>query len=237
MENLIKLQDLFLRKKTRTKDRETLPPELEEFDKAYRDKLAAIGQLKSVLEEAERQRRAGEGRLAELNEKLKKYQAQLMAVKNSREYGAMLNEIDQVKRALKEVEDEVVGQMETIESSRQDLSEREARLPQETEEHEITLSGWRETQKQIDAEIAAIEAETKAIEQTFPPKKLAEFFRLFERKGGHAVVRAIGGSCSACHVRLRPALYQALRASGEIVTCDSCKRILYYEETAAATTT
>jgi hypothetical protein len=169
-------------------------------------------------------------RLAELTEKQKKYQAQLMAVKNSREYGAMLNEIDQVKRALREAEDEVVGYMETIESSRQDLTDREGRLPEETEEHELTLSGWRETQKQIDAEIVAIDSETAVIEKTFTPKRLAEFFRLVERKGGRAVVRAVGGSCSACHVRLRPALYQALRLSGEIVTCDSCKRILYYQE-------
>lgn len=233
MENLIKLQDLFLRKKTKSKERDTLPPELEEVDREYRQKLSAIDQLKQTLEEAERSRRASEGRLAELTEKQKKYQTQLMAVKNSREYGAMLNEIDQVKRALKEAEDEVVGYMETIESSRQELTEREGKLPGETEEHEMTLSGWRETQKQIDAELAAIESETAAIEKTFPPKKLAEFFRLVERKGGRAVVQAIGGSCSACHVRLRPALYQALRLSDEVVTCDSCKRILYYQDNAA----
>ena len=234
MENLIKLQDLYLRKKTKSKERETLPPELEDVDREYRQKLAVIEQLKQTLEEAERSRRASEARLSELTEKQKKYQAQLMAVKNSREYGAMLNEIDQVKRALREAEDEVVGYMETIETSRKDLTEREGRLPDETEEHEITLSGGRETQKQIDAEIAAIDSETTAIEKTFPPKRLAEFSRLVERKGGRAVVQAIGGSCSACHVRLRPALYQALRLSGEVVTCDSCKRILYYQETAAA---
>jgi uncharacterized protein len=234
MENLIKLQELFLRKKTRTKDRDTLPPELEDYDQAYREKLSAIEQLKQSLEDAERLRRASEGRLAELTDKLKKYQVQLMAVKNSREYGAMLNEIDQVKRALREAEDEVVGYMETIESSQKELAQREAKLPEETEEHELTLSDWRETQKRIDAEIEAIDAETVALEKTFPPKKLAEFFRLVERKGGRAVVRATGGSCSACHVRLRPALYQALRLSGEIVTCDSCKRILYYQVDAAA---
>jgi uncharacterized protein len=234
MENLIKLQELFLRKKTRTKERDTLPPELEDYDQAYREKLSAIEQLNQSLEDAERLRRASEGRLSELTDKLKKYQVQLMAVKNSREYGAMLNEIDQVKRALREAEDEVVGYMETIESSQKELAQREAKLPEETEEHELTLSDWRETQKRIDAEIEAIDAETVALEKTFPPKKLAEFFRLVERKGGRAVVRATGGSCSACHVRLRPALYQALRLSGEIVTCDSCKRILYYQVDAAA---
>lgn len=232
--NLIRLQELFLEKQKKSRERNTLPAELEGADRAFREKVAAIENLKATLEDTEISRRAGEGRLAELSDKLKKYQTQLMGVKNSREYGAMLNEIDQVKRAQKEAEDEVVTLMEKAESARQELEERSAKLPEETEEHEITLSDWRETQKRIDRELAELAESTAELEKTFPPRRLAEIYRLFERKGGHAVVRAVGGSCSACHVRLRPALYQALRLSGEIITCDSCKRILFYQDDAAA---
>jgi hypothetical protein len=234
IENLIRLQELFLLQKSKAHQRETLPPELADVDREYREKLEAIDTLKATIDEADRSRRSAEGKLAELTDRQKKYQAQLMAVKNSREYGAMLNEIDQVKRELREVEDEVVGHMETIEAARKDLGEREANLPGETEEHEKQLSGWRETQREIDREIEDAKARTVEIEKTFTPKKLAEFYRLCERKGGHAVVRAVAGSCSACHVRLRPALYQALRLGGEVITCDSCKRILYYQDDAAA---
>jgi predicted nucleic acid-binding Zn-ribbon protein len=234
IENLIKLQELFLLQKSKARQRETLPPELADVDREYRDKLSAIENLKATIDDTERSRRAAEGKLAELTDRQKKYQAQLMAVKNSREYGAMLNEIDQVKRELREVEDEVVGYMETIEAARTELAEREAKLPGETEEHEKQLSGWRETQREIDREIDDAKTQTVEIEKTFTPKKLAEFYRLCERKGGRAVVRAVAGSCSACHVRLRPALYQALRLSGDVITCDSCKRILYYQDNAAA---
>jgi len=234
IQNLIKLQQLFLLKQSKLKQRETLPPELAEVDRDYREKLEAIDNLKVNLDDAERSRRSAEARLAELTDRLKKYQAQLMAVKNSREYGAMLNEIDQVKREVREVEDEVVGFMETVEAARTELAEREARLPEETEDHESQLSGWRELQRQIDREIEQAKAQTLEIEKLFSPKKLAEFYRLCDRKGGQAVVRAVAGSCSACHVRLRPALYQALRHSGEVMTCDSCKRILYYQDAAAS---
>lgn len=232
--DLIRLQELFLLRQSKSRQRETLPPELADVDREYREKVSAIENLKATIDDADRRRRAAEGKLAELGDRQKKYQAQLMAVKNSREYGAMLNEIDQVKRELREVEDEVVGFMETIEAARTELAEREAKLPAETEEHENQLSGWRETQKEIDREIEQAKADTADIEKRFPPKKLAEFYRLCDRKGGHAVVRAVAGSCSACHVRLRPALYQALRLGGEVITCDSCKRILYYQNDAAA---
>lgn len=234
IQDLIRLQELFLLQKSKLRQRETLPPELAEVDREYQEKIATIEELKAAIADADRSRRSAEGKLAELTDRQKKYQAQLMAVKNSREYGAMLNEIDQVKRELREVEDEIVGYMETIETARADLAARQEKLPEETREHEERLSGWREAQRGIDAEIEAAKVGITEIEKHFTPKRLGEFYRLCERKGGHAVVRAVGGSCSACHVRLRPALYQALRHSGEVVTCDSCKRILYYQDDAAA---
>lgn len=234
IENLIRLQQLFLFRQQKTKERDTLPPEFADADRLFRQKLAAIEDLKKTITDAEKTRRSGEVTLSELAEKQKKYQGQLMAVKNSREYGAMLNEIDQVKKALREVEDQVVSLMETLETAGKDLEEREKALPGETEEHESSLAGWRERQRQIDQEVSAAAREIEQLEKIFPTKSLAEFRRLFERKGGLAVVRAVDGSCSACHVRLRPALYQTLRISREIVTCDSCKRILYYQDDAAA---
>ena len=53
--------------------------------------------------------------------------------------------------------------------------------------------------------------------------------RLIEKKQGLAVALVVGGSCSACHVRIRPAAMQILKNAREIVYCDTCKRILYYD--------
>jgi predicted nucleic acid-binding Zn-ribbon protein len=232
--HLLELQDLFQKKRDRARQRETLPPEFEDVDRVYRERVDAITELKRRIEEAETGRRHGEARLADLNERLKKFQAQLMEVKNSREYGAVLNEIDSVKKEIKTAEDQVVGFMETLESARQELETREAALPEETREHEAALTDWRRMQKEFDRDIEEAARRITEIEKLFPPKKLSEFYRLFERKGGHAIVRVTDGSCAACHVRLRPALYQSLRLSSDVITCDSCKRILYYEEDAAA---
>ena len=231
---LVELQDLCRFRARRRKDRDSLPPELAEVDREHREKVTAIESLGKVIAEAEKARRRAEARFSEVQEKLKKYQAQLMGVRNSREYGAVLNEIDVVKKQGQELEDEVVELMEKIETSQKDLAAREAALPGETEEHEAALSGWRETQRGIDAELSQTEARIAELEKALPKKRLEEFYRLFERKRGEAVVPATGGSCSACHVRLRPALYQVVRMSGEVVTCDSCKRILFEPSAVAA---
>jgi predicted nucleic acid-binding Zn-ribbon protein len=36
------------------------------------------------------------------------------------------------------------------------------------------------------------------------------------------------GLCSACHVRLRPQVFQEVRRNDQIIQCASCNRILYY---------
>ena len=36
------------------------------------------------------------------------------------------------------------------------------------------------------------------------------------------------GLCSACHVRLRPQVFQEIRRNDQIIQCFSCNRILYY---------
>ena len=42
-------------------------------------------------------------------------------------------------------------------------------------------------------------------------------------------MRAERESCSACHVRLRPQVYQEIRQAAKIHMCGSCRRYLFHE--------
>ena len=37
--------------------------------------------------------------------------------------------------------------------------------------------------------------------------------------------------CLACHVQIRPQVYLDVMAGEQVLTCDSCKRILYFTPT------
>ncbi len=229
IDQLYRLQDRIRFVETRQKDRDTIPPDLVEVDRAYREKVSTLGRIRVRLAEAEKESRRGEAELADLKEKQKKYQTQLRNVSSSREYGAVLNEIDGVERLIRSTEDRLLGLEEEIEESRKDLGSREGTLPQETEEHEERLKDWRALQRAINEELASAQQEIARIEAEIAPRELSEFRRLVEKKGGLAVVKVGGGSCSACHVKIRPAALQSLKGGREIIYCDSCKRILYYD--------
>jgi predicted nucleic acid-binding Zn-ribbon protein len=46
---------------------------------------------------------------------------------------------------------------------------------------------------------------------------------------GIALARATQDSCQACHVRIRPHVVSQVMAGEQIITCDSCNRILYWK--------
>ena len=229
LEQLSRLQSRIRFVKEREKKRDTVPQDLVEVDREFQEKVKTVAELRARLTEAELERRKADGELSDHKEKLKKYQTQLRNVQSSREYSAALNEIDGVEKLIRSTEDRFLELEEEIETARKDLGERDKSLPAETEEHEERLKDWRAEQRAINEELAAAREEIKSLEAGIPPRDRAEFLRLVEKKQGLALAQVVGGSCSACHVRVRPAAMQILKSSREIIYCDSCKRILYYE--------
>jgi len=229
LEELYRLQDRIRFVQSRQKDRDTIPSELVEVDREYQEKVEAVARLKKRYAEAEIERRRAHAELSEQRERLRKYQTQLRAVQNSREYGAVLNEIDGVEKLVRAAEDKIVHLDDEIQSASKELASREEILPLETEQHEERLKDWRTAQRAINEELASAQEEIARLETAMHPRDRAEFLRLLEKKGGQAIVLVQGGSCSACHVKIRPAALQALKAGREITYCDSCKRILYWD--------
>jgi predicted nucleic acid-binding Zn-ribbon protein len=229
LDQLYRLQDRIRFVRQREKERDTVPAELADVDREHQEKVEAVEKLRSRLKQAEIELRKAEVELADYQEKHKKFQITLRAVQSSREYGAVLNEIDGADKLVRATEERVLALEEEIEAAQRNLDTRQASLPKEIEEHEQRLAGWRAEQRQIDGELESARAEIRELEATIPPRERAEFQRLIERKGGVAIVKVVSGSCAACHMKVRPHALQTLKAGVEIITCDRCKRILYWE--------
>ena len=229
LDQLYRLQDRVRFVQTRQRERDTIPSELIEVDREYQEKVEAVDRLKKRRSEAELERRRANAELSEHREKLRKYQTQLRAVQNQREYGAVLNEIDGVEKLVRSAEDRILNLEEELENASKELATREEMLPLETEQHEERLKDWRSAQRTINDELASAQEEITRLEAAMNPRDRSEFQRLLDKKGGLAIVLVAGNSCSACHVKVRPAALQALKAGREIIYCDSCKRILYWD--------
>ena len=163
VEQFYRLQERIRFVQSRERERDTIPPDLVEVDRAYREKVETLERIRARLVEAERERRRADAELSDLTEKQKKYQTQLRNVQSSREYSAVLNEIDGVERLIRGTKPpprprrgDRVG--------RKDIAAREQNLPRETEEHEDRLKDWRSVQRSINEELTSAQEEIGKLE-------------------------------------------------------------------------
>jgi uncharacterized protein len=233
LDRLFLLQEVLLEVHQKAEKRARTPEHLAHVEAAYRDSRQQREETERVLVRAAERRKALEGEILDLNEKLKKYQAQLQSVKTNREYGALLNELDVVKRDVRTREDEILSIEEAASAASAELERRNEAFPAEEAGYEEQMKEWRAEQAALAKEIAQAEAKAKALREELDHRLLSTFDRLARVRAGIAVAKVdmVGpqtAACSACHVRLRPQLLSDLRLGRETVTCESCKRILYW---------
>lgn len=234
LDRLFRLQELLLEVKKKTQLRDRTPEHLVHVEATYRESVKRRDEAGDRLSRAEDRKRTLDGEVADLSEKLKKYQQQLVTVKTNREYGALLNEIDTVKRDIRMREDEILNLEETLATTRSQVKEQEQGFPEETARYEEQMSGWRDEQKVFAEEIEKARGTAEKIRATIDRRLLSTFDRIAKARAGVAVARVsmVGlqtAACSACNVRLRPQLLSDLRLSKDTILCESCKRILYWD--------
>lgn len=234
LDRLFRLQEILLEAKRKTARREKTPDHLAHIEAAYLDAVKIRDEAGTRLDGAEKRKKELDDEIVDLNEKLKKYQQQLVSVKTNREYSALLNEIDGVKKEIRTREDEILGLEENLASSRTEAAERDSAFPAEEADYESQMTEWRTEQALLSEEIDRAEREADELRKVLDKRLLLTFDRISKSRAGVALARVtmVGlqtAACSACNVRLRPQLLSDLRLSKETIICESCKRILYWD--------
>ena len=234
LEPLFRLQELSLEVHRKTDRKSRTPDHLAHVEAAFQDARRRREEAGEKHSRASARKKVLEEEIGELSEKLKKYQLQLPSVKTNREYGALLNELDAVKREVRAREDEILALEENLAATSAEVAAHEASFPAEEAGYEEQMKEWRAEQASLEAEIAAAQAEAKQLEKTIDKALLRRFRQIAAKRGGIALARVVmvgpqTASCSGCHVRLRPQLLSDIRLSKEPIFCDSCKRILYWD--------
>jgi len=218
-----------------------VPEEMQALHDEYNAARAEIDELAAAAEGARHERIAREGAVSDAQEKLRKYQQQVSLVRNQREYGALLSEIDTAKSTLKALEEGVLELLERAETASTALEERRSAFVDIEGRHDAALAEWEKRKPEVAARAGALETEVAGIRDELPRGVTAQYDRLAERYEGAAlapllrVERASGAAlwhCGGCNYHVRPQVAVEIRTHGAIVQCDGCRRFLYSEDEA-----
>ncbi len=228
LQGLVELQELDIKIGQIQRRVEEVPGQIEGASLSLEDSTENLEQIQEQINQAAKDRRELEGAVELLREQLSKYKDQLMDVKTNREYQAMLHEISNTEGAISANEDEILEHMMRMDELEQRAEQAQKQLKERTAQVSARRQALESFVSESESQVADFQNQRNLVEKQIPKSLLEQYRRIASARDGVALVAVTDQSCQACNVRLRPQLFTEVKASHNIVTCESCNRILYY---------
>lgn len=162
-------------------------------------------------------------------QKIKKSKNKLMLVENTKEYHAMMREMDNLEKMNRGREEEQA----TLLADLTDLEGRRDALQADIDALGENIAAQQAT---LDQELAANRArlETLAKDKTraseaVPAPILSRYNFIRGRIANPVIVPVSEGVCKGCHIVIPPQTYIDLQKGEQILSCPNCLRIIYWE--------
>lgn len=220
-----------------------IPEWMKELHEEHRARQTEIEGLEGDAEALGRDRRAAEAAIGDVQEKLKKYQQQINKVSTQREYGALLQEIDTAKAQIAASEEQALSMIERYDQTQKELAAKRESFREVEERYAVELARWEGEKPAVAKQVDELRGRIAVLKDRLPKGLVSQYERIRERhpSGALAPIRLLERPgrgqrewhCGACSYRVRPQVVVEIKNNGSLVQCDSCKRILYVEESPA----
>ena len=181
------------------------------------------------LEELEKSLRHFQRRLESAKESLEKHQARLSETSNSREYDAVQQEIVAIKHSVDEFEMELLKADEEKGEVQRQLDEGETEFQEQIEACETEIEELEKKTADIDGNVDETKQRREQCAESLP-RRLKMMYDRIRRGKNLAAARVIRGACSGCWKNIAPQQINELRQSAKITVCESCGRILIWDD-------
>jgi predicted nucleic acid-binding Zn-ribbon protein len=214
----------------------TFPKKIAELDARIAAARGEVDRSKSAQLSTIKDRKKYELDVEQWKEKVRKYKDQTSQIKTNEAYKALQHEVQMAEAEIAKAEDRLLEQMVAGEEYDRRIKASEKAL----KEAEEIVRGER---AKVEAENAAAEkefaelnAERERLAAEIPEDMRDHYERIAKKHNGVSLAEVRDEKCTACGMRVRPHVFQEMRRanSEEIFHCETCTRILYYVEPAAA---
>jgi len=174
-----------------------------------------------------------EDKIAEINAKIKKLEGQQASIKKVDEFNAITQEMTAAERERIAIEQRVSDLVDKR-VSEEDILNKIKESMSSSEEGSIHLE--QEIQNSIElinAEGKTLKEERDALAAKADPNVLAIYNRLLGNKKDRVVVPIENRTCSGCHIALTAQHENLVRRGENLVFCEHCSRIHYWQESEA----
>ncbi len=211
-----------------------LPEMIQTLEKEIEELNLAIVTNDKILEESQREQRMLELEIETDKGELDKFQKQMRVIKTNKEYDALTAEIDGKKQNIADKEEKILALMSAADEAREKSAELKSMLAEVRTRNTTQLEGLREQESTLQAKIEDKIGQRNALIKDINRKVVGDYERIRKGKGGMAVVPIRKRACSGCFKQIPPQRIQEIRRGDRIFACDSCGRILTWNDEESA---
>jgi uncharacterized protein len=224
----VRLQDIDIRVAEVTREISSLPKHIAEIEKKLETHERKLEADRAALAANQKDRKRMEGEIQVQQQKISKLKDQMLEAKTNDQYRAFQHEIEYCEKEIRHAEDRILDLMSESEPLERNVKTAEIALKQEKAQVEGEKQQARERTAGDQKELTGLQAERNSIASQMTPNVLKAYERVRKLRHGIAVAEATDGRCSQCHMSLRLQFFQDLKRSEQVMHCESCSRILYY---------
>jgi predicted nucleic acid-binding Zn-ribbon protein len=214
----------------------TFPKKLAELDARVAAARQELDQSKAAQLATIKDRKKYELDVEQWKEKARKYRDQTSQIKTNDAYKALQHEIQLAESEISKAEDRLLEQMVAAEEYDRRIKASEKRLKEIEEVVRADRTGVEAEKSTAEKQLAELNAERARVVTEIPEDLRDHYERIARKHNGVALAEVRDEKCTACGMRVRPHVFQEMRRadSTEMFHCETCTRILYYLEPAAA---
>lgn len=232
IEILASLQTVDREIKEQTDIKQGLLGSLDSKEKEIQAKSREVDSLTAALSEMEKLRAAKDRVLQDEGKKAMDKRMRMNRIKNVKELQALQREIDSMRQANGDLEEELIKIMQQMDGIKSQIQAKEAEMTALREE-------WQSQQQTLGTQITGIDravteaaSRRQSIAAQITGDLISRYELIFSRRGGTAVVEVSGGICQGCFMNIPPQLSNEIVRSDKVHLCPSCQRILFIKPVA-----
>ncbi|MGM0368815.1 MAG: zinc ribbon domain-containing protein [Bacillota bacterium] len=198
---------------------------IKKINTSIEEKEVALAELNEQLKELEFS-------MSRLNRDEENYQEKLYSGENSnpKELKQIQEKLNKTEVQKREVEEETLDLMMDIEKKEEEIEKLLEKKKEEEEKLQNLQADYKSKTEEIKDELDKIPATKEEIKEKLSADMIEKYNKLYEVNNGQAVAKLKDNYCLGCRMTLPLNVITKLKNSEQIITCDNCGRILYFED-------
>jgi hypothetical protein len=212
------------------KELENAPKELAQLEERHNEILDEKAQLDDKIQALKKQKELLNNEIESDSLKIKKSKSKLMMVGNTREYHAMMREMDNMEKVNRMREEEKTALAEELVRHKEEqeaLDQRADEIGKQVEEHR---AGLEKRIEDANKRLKKLEKDRQKAAKTVPAPVLGRYEFIRQRINNPVIVAVEGGVCHGCNIAIPPQSFIELQKGQQILSCPNCQRLIYWCE-------